>query len=131
MVFTALAGVGCMAYDGLIHTFTGWNPDMIFTFGVLTTGVSGYMIYKEFRQKTSKWNRLFKNCGIKNMEEQMPILISKKNKGNGKEYIFTVPVGLSEENFEKKKAAIECFLKSNVQINRRGSTVSITALASD
>lgn len=131
LVFTGLAGAGCMMCNNLIHGFTGWEPGMIIAFGALTTGLSGYLIIKDFREKNNKWNELFRNCKIKNIEEQIPKLIDKKSRNNETEYIFTIPLGLSEEEFEKKKAAIECFLESNVLINRKGSTVSITALNGD
>ena len=131
LVFSGLAGVGCMVYNNLIQAFTGWEPGMIVAFGALTTGLSGYLIIKDFNEKNNDWNKLFRNCRIKNTGEQIPRLVDQKNRDNGTEYIFTIPLGLSEEDFEKKKAAIECFLKSSVLINRKGSTVSITALNGD
>lgn len=128
---SGLAGIGCMAYNDTIHMLTGWGAGNILLFGSGTAVMCGYLIYKDFRDKNNKWNKLFRNCKLKNAEEQLPKLIDTKNRNNGTEYIFTIPLGLSEEDFEKKKAAIECFLKNNIVISRKNSTVSITALNND
>lgn len=131
LIMSALGGASCMKYSWLFQSLTGWSATYILAFGALATFGCGYLLVKSYKDKHDKWNRFFRNCKMINTENVMPKLMGVKNEGIEKCYMFSVPMGLSAEDFEKKKSAIECLLGENVDIQRRGRAIAITTVDSD
>lgn len=75
--------------------------------------------------------KLFVNCGIKNKDDKVPFVYSKRKTDYGTEYTIHVPEGLSLSNFVKAQEAIETNLNCRVELlpstNRKIVLKAITA----
>ena len=74
-------------------------------------------INKVLGLNTLDFKQLFKELGLCNKSEQYPKLYNIINTSHFKTYQFTVPIGLSVEDFKKHTEAIEQFMQvDNVSI---------------
>jgi S-DNA-T family DNA segregation ATPase FtsK/SpoIIIE len=63
-----------------------------------------------------KTTRLFLNCGIKNKDDKVPLVYSKKKKEYGYDLTLHLPAGLCLSDIEKHKEAIETSLNAKVEL---------------
>lgn len=78
---------------------------------------------------TLDFKQLFKELGICNKSEQYPKLYNIINKSHFKTYQFTVPIGISINDFEKHTEAIEHFLGvDNISIVRNNKLIEIKVI---
>lgn len=77
-------------------------------------------------KKEYNWDKLFYELGLCNRSGEYPILHHQKN---DKMFFFTIPIGLSIDNFKKYKLEIATFLKekeSNLKIEYENTLVVIS-----
>ena len=74
-------------------------------------GVPSYLLSKQ--DKTTK---LFKNCGIKNKDDKIPIVYKKTPKEYGYDMTLHLPEGLCLSDIEKHQEAIETSLGAKVEL---------------
>lgn len=78
---------------------------------------------------TLDFKQLFKELGICNKSEQYPKLYNIINKSHFKTYQFTVPIGISINDFEKHTEAIQQFLQvDSINIVRNNKLIEIKVL---
>lgn len=83
-------------------------------------------INKVLGLNTLDFKQLFKELGICNKSEQYPKLYNIINKSHFKTYQFTVPIGISINDFEKHTEAIEHFLGvDNISIVRNNKLIEV------
>lgn len=83
-------------------------------------------INKVLGLNTLDFKQLFKELGICNKSEQYPKLYNIINTSHFKTYQFTVPIGISINDFEKHTEAIEHFLGvDNISIVRNNKLIEV------
>lgn len=83
-------------------------------------------IYKLLGLNTLDFKQLFKELGICNKSKEYPKLYNIINGSHFKTYQFTVPIGLSINDFEKHTEAIEHFLGvDNISIVRNNKLIEV------
>jgi S-DNA-T family DNA segregation ATPase FtsK/SpoIIIE len=82
--------------------------------GICLTGGGCYGAYKCIIGAT-KFNKLFMNLKL-GVNEEYPIFKMKKHTDYSTVYTFTLPTGLSSEDFKSKQLAIEEYLGKSVEI---------------
>lgn len=86
--------------------------------GVLMYGLgASCYAYNILSNKGSTYKKLWTNTGLINKDGAMPLLINKRKREFGYDLVFTLPTGLSTEDFEKNKKAIEQHLDKRIEIN--------------
>ncbi|WP_176461578.1 FtsK/SpoIIIE domain-containing protein [Anaeromicrobium sediminis] len=74
-----------------------------------------------------KWDTLFNNCNLKK-GEMLPQLREKKKTKYGYCLRFSLPLGLSENDFQKNKKAIEQYLDRRVNIKYKHKNIIIEVI---
>lgn len=82
---------------------------LLYTVGVLSCGYQSLT-----NQKVHK--KLWMNTKLINDDGAMPTLVRKINRNFGYDMVFSLPTGLSTEDFEKKKASIEQHFNKKIEI---------------
>jgi S-DNA-T family DNA segregation ATPase FtsK/SpoIIIE len=77
-------------------------------------GIFGIPVLLLCRQ--DKTEKLMKSCGIKNKNDKIPLLYSKKKKEYGYDLTFHLPDGLCLSDIEKHQEAIETNLNAKVEL---------------
>lgn len=78
------------------------------------SALSGGMLLSEF--KANKWEKIFNNCGLKNKDNQYPILVMESKNSIGDKFVFKLPHGLCYEDFKKMKSELQTSLGKNLII---------------
>lgn len=91
-VLCLVAGVG----------MTTFAPTLPVIYSVAIFGIGGYYFISDFLHKSNKWYKLWESLGIENK----PHLREKIQTPYGYCLRFSIPRGLSTDDFEKKKSAI-------------------------
>lgn len=73
----------------------------------------------------------FKQIEFKNKKEQYPKLIKTYESSKGYTYLLSVPIGLSLDDFEKLKGALQIQLRNNIEIRDRKGYIEIEVLSKD
>ena len=84
--------------------------------GYSVAAIGGVTTLFELRRLLNPYRALFENAGIK-VGEQVPRFVKKRKTNYGYCITFSLPYGLSSEDFEKKKLAIEKYLNKRVEIS--------------
>lgn len=99
-----VTGLGSIAIAQLAQGYMPTNFTTFLTYvGIGSFGFYGWDYYTGNR----KYTRLFKAIGLKNKEDLYPRFKRKKNTEHGYQLLFSLPVGLSTDDFDKHKSAIE------------------------
>jgi S-DNA-T family DNA segregation ATPase FtsK/SpoIIIE len=77
-------------------------------------GIFGIPVLLLCRQ--DKTEKLMKSCGIKNKNDKIPLLYSKKKKEYGYDLTFHLPDGLCLSDIEKHQEAIETSLNAKIEL---------------
>ncbi len=75
-------------------------------------------------KKQNKFDTLFTNCNLKK-GEMLPQLKEKKKTNYGYALRFSLPIGISTNDFERHKSAIEQYLNKKIQIKYHAKNVII------
>jgi S-DNA-T family DNA segregation ATPase FtsK/SpoIIIE len=81
---------------------------------LLWGGIFGIPVLLLCRQ--DKTEKLMKSCGIKNKNDKIPLLYSKKKKEYGYDLTFHLPDGLCLSDIEKHQEAIETSLNAKIEL---------------
>lgn len=73
----------------------------------------------------------FKQIEFKNKQGQFPKLIKTYESPKGYTYLLSVPIGLSLDDFEKIKGALQIQLRNNIEIRDRKGYIEIEVLSKD
>lgn len=73
----------------------------------------------------------FKQVEFKNKKEQYPKLIKTYESSKGYTYLVSCPLGLSLDDFEKLKGALQIQLKQNIEIRERKGYIEIEVLSKE
>lgn len=93
----AIGGIGCSALYGVYRIATKESREH-------------EQLIKEQREI---WTDFFNGCGIKNKEENIPILVDVFETDSGRIFSFINPIGLSTHDYNSKDIAIKEFLGCN------------------
>lgn len=70
-----------------------------------------------WKEETFNFNDFFKTVKLKNNEEQYPKLVKNYKGKIGDVYVFSVPMGLDKDSFQRHKEALEIQLGKNIKIS--------------
>jgi S-DNA-T family DNA segregation ATPase FtsK/SpoIIIE len=90
---------------------------------LIGAGTACFAMY--FRVKDD-WTKLFKLLKLQNTEEETPKLMKKTTESDGIHYEFTLPEGLSLNDFTLKKEAIEQARNHKILLNYKDKKVILT-----
>ncbi len=94
--------------------------------GLLMYGAGAVCIAYNYLDKTNKYKKLWTNTGLINKEGEMPLLVKKQKRNFGYDLLFTLPSGLSTDDFIKQKQNIEQNLNKIIDINYANKKVNIS-----
>lgn len=105
---------------GLMAIFVGAIGQKIFNIADISyllyaAGALSCSYYSITNQKQHK--KIWTNTGLINKDGAMPTLIRKVSRDYGYDMVFSMPIGMSTEDFEKKKANIEQYFNKRVDIS--------------
>lgn len=78
-----------------------------------------------FEDDSFNFNEYFKKVQLKNKENVYPKQIKSYEGSLGRIYLFNIPIGLSEVDFEKHKKGIEAQLRDEVNIRLKNGFIEI------
>ncbi|WP_053956807.1 FtsK/SpoIIIE domain-containing protein [Inediibacterium massiliense] len=107
-----VAGTGSIIVGAMCSAFVA-NP--LYADALYSAGI-GSIVCNFISNRKSEYTNLFENLGLCNKDGSYPIKLSKKDTSYGHELRFSIPIGLSLDDFEKHQKAIESFLKHRVKI---------------
>ena len=87
------------------------NPVNIHT--ILLTVFSGFLLNKLLSE--TKYDKLFRNCGLENKDGEIPIVIKEERKDNIITLVLHLPEGLSQKHFEQKQQELEQALNCKIE----------------
>lgn len=97
------------------------NPVISTTFFTAGFGSFAYhVIYKN-----NKFEKLWRNCNLHNKDDVFPKLREKKNTSYGYCLRFSLPIGLSSNDFIKHQQSIEQYLNKKVKIKYKHQNILI------
>lgn len=76
--------------------------------------IGGYCLNKLFEE--SEYEKLFRNCGLVNKDNKVPLVIKEKSKGVIKTLVINMPEGISMKHFEQKKEELEQYFNSKIEL---------------
>lgn len=92
--------------------------------GYIVAGVGSISTLIEARRLLNPYKALFDNLNMK-VGDQIPRYIKKNKTNYGYCLTFSLPYGMSTDDFEKKKLAIEQYLNKRIEINYNNYRVFI------
>lgn len=85
-----------------------------FIIPLIFTALSGGMVVNDIR--VSRWEKIFSNCGLKNKDDQYPVLVDESKNDIGDRFVFKLPHGLCYDDFVKMKSELQTSLGKNLII---------------
>lgn len=84
----------------------------IYTYGYIIIG-SIFTVLELLKE--SKYEKLFRRCGLVNVDGQVPLVIKKTQNGNTKTLVIHMPEGISMKHFEKVQEELEQALNCKIE----------------
>ncbi len=70
----------------------------------------------DFKFRESKYEKLFRMCGLENKEKKIPIVIKKEKVSDIKTtLVLSLPEGLSQKHFEEKREELEQYFNAKIE----------------
>jgi len=109
----------CTIAAGFTLMMFGYTP-----FSHIISGLGLYTVITGITNNINGFKQLWTNTKL-HIEEDYPLLLNKHETPYGHILRFTLPVGLSTDDFEKKRAAISQYLGNPIEINYNNKNMFI------
>jgi S-DNA-T family DNA segregation ATPase FtsK/SpoIIIE len=107
----SLAAMGLLANQ--LGPYMGLNPGYGTGMAVLGAGLVGLDVYLNWQ---NKYERLFRNCGLVNKDDKVPLLIKRERKDNMTVLVLHLPEGIAQHHFEDKLQELEQGLNAKIEL---------------